>query len=284
MMTDAKAPLGVLNVYATPTSLKRRLGITDTTHDATLWHLLNVASRIVDGYCGRRFYVSMESKRFDVRDRNGVHLDDLIEVAQVVEDWDGDGVFERVRHRREYILYPLDANPSSPHGLPFHVMRISRRSSGRCFPSGRAAVQVTGRWGYRSHYVSLGGYVSNSGTPVTPLSGSIRVDDDTNLSAGQTILIDSEQMFVTQIGASLMNVVRGVNGTPSVSHLDASEVKVLQFPAEVIEATLLTAVDRWRRRDGIASRSDGIGGSSPLLYDPSDDVKRLLAPYRRISI
>ena len=283
-MTDAEAPVGVLNVYATPTSFKRRLGITDTTHDATLWHLLHVASRIVDGYCGRHFYVSTESKRFDVRDRNGVHIDDLIDIAQVVEDWDGDGVFERVRHRSEYILYPLDANPTKPHGLPFHVVRTSRRSAGRCFPSGRAAVQITGRWGYRSHCVSLGSYVANSGNQVTAHARSIRVDDDSDLVAGQTILIDNEQMFVTQVGSSLMNVIRGVNGTSATQHLDASEVKVQQFPAEVVEATLLTAVDRWRRRDGIVSRTNEIGGSSALLHDPSDDVKRLLGPYRRLSI
>ncbi len=283
-MTVSNAPLGIMNIYATPASLKRRVGIADMTHDATLWHLLHVASRIVDGFCGRRFYVSTESKRFDVRDRNGVHVDDLIEVAQVVEDWDGDGVFERVRHRSEYVLYPLDANPTSPHGLPFHVIRTSRRSSGRCFPSGRAAVQVSGRWGYRSHCVPLGAYVSNSGTQLTAASRSVRVDDDAGLMAGQTILIDHEQMFVKQVGSSLMNVVRGVNGTPATNHLDGSEVKVLQFPAEVVEATLLTAVDRWRRRDGIASRSHALDGSPSKLYDPSEDVKRLLGPYRRFSI
>ena len=283
-MADAKAPLGILNVYATPTSLKRRVGITDTVHDATLWHLLHVASRIVDGFCGRHFYVSSESKRFDVRDRNGVRVDDLIEVAQVVEDWDGDGVFERVRHRSEYILYPLDANPTSPHGLPFHVIRKSRGSSGRCFPSGRAAVQVTGRWGYRAHSVFLGAYVSNSGAQLTPASRSIRVDDDAGLLAGHTIAIDNEQMFVTQVGSSLMNVIRGINGTSAAPHLDASQVKVMQYPAEVVEATLLTAVDRWRRRDGIASESNRLNGSPATLYDPSEDVKRLLGPYRRVSI
>ena len=282
-MTDAKAPLGITNVYATPTSLKRRLGITDTTHDATLWHLLHVASRIVDGFCSRHFYVSTESKRFDVLDRNGVHVDDLIEVAQIVEDWDGDGVFERVRHRSEYILYPLDAHPTSAHGLPFHAVRTSGRSSARCFPSGRAAVQITGRWGYRSHSVPLGAYVSNSGTQVSAHARSILVDDDSGLAAGNTILIDNEQMFVTQIGASLINVIRAMNGTSSAEHRDASEIKVLQFPAEVVEATLLTAVDRWRRRDGIVSRANGVEGSSHLLYDPSDDVKRLLGPYRRLS-
>ena len=283
-MADAKAPLGILNVYATPTSLKRRVGIADTTHDATLWHLLHVASRIVDGYCARRFYVSTESKRFDVRDREGVRVDDLIEVAQVVEDWDGDGVFERVRHRSEYVLYPLDANPTSPHGFPFHVMRTSRRSLSRCFPSGRAAVQINGRWGYRSHVVPLGAYVSNSGAQLTAESRSIRVDDDAGLLAGNTIQIGNEQMFVTQVGSSLMNVIRGVNGTSAAEHADASVVKVMQFPAEVVEATLLTAVDRWRRRDGIAARSNGFDGSSAKLYDPSGDVKRLLGPYRRLWI
>lgn len=283
-MADAKAPLGIINVYATPTNLKKRIGIEDTTHDATLWHLLHVASRIVDGFCGRHFYVSTESKRFDVRDRYGVHIDDLIEVAQVVEDWDGDGVFERVRHRSEYVLYPLDANPTSAHGLPFHVMRTRRRSSTRWFPSGRAAVQVTGQWGYRSHFVSLGAYVSNSGVQLTAASRSVRVDDDSGLLAGNTILIGNEQMFVTQIGASVLNLVRGVNGTSATHHPDASGLKVLQFPAEVVEATLLIAVDRWRRRDGIAARSNGIDGSSATLYDPSDDVKRLLGPYRRLSI
>ncbi len=283
-MADAKAPLGILNVYATPASLKRRVGIADTSHDATLWHLLHVASRIVDGFCSRRFYVSSESKRFDVRYRDGVRVDDLIEVAQVVEDWDGDGIFERVKHRSEYVLYPLDANPTSPHGIPFHAIRTSRRSSRRRFPSGRAAVQVTGRWRYRSHFVSLGAYVSNSGEPLTAASRSIRVDDDAGLLTGHTIKIDNEQMFVTQVGSSLMNVVRGVNGTSAAQHADASELKVLQFPAEVVEATLLTAVDRWRRRDGIVDRSNGFDGSSGKLYDPSEDVQRLLGPYRRLSI
>ena len=131
--------------YATPTELKRRLGITDTTRDSTLWHLLHVASRIVEGHCARNFYVTSESKRFDVRDRHGV-----------------------------------------------------------------------------------------------------QVDDDANIRAGQTILVGNEQMFVKQVGASVLNVERGMNGTSAVVHDDGSLLKALSYPAEVVEATLLVAVDRWR--------------------------------------
>ena len=283
-MTDSEAPVGVLNLYAKPTELKGRLGIADTSHDSVLWHLLHVASRVVDGHCGRNFYVSSESKRFDVSDRLRVHVDDLIEVSQIVEDWDGDGVYERTRHRSELLLYPLDTNPQSGHGVPFHTVRVSPKRSSSCFPLGRARVSVTGRWGYRSHVVSLDAYTDDSGSPASKASKSIKVDDARNIAAGHTILVDHEQMFVRQVGASVLNVERGVNGSMAAEHLDGSLIKAVQFPAEVVEATVLTAVDRWRRRDGVARTDDVAAGASRSLYDPSGDVKRLLAPYRRMSI
>ena len=111
-MTDLAAPAGVINLYATPSELKRRLAISDTNHDLELWHLLRVASRVVDGHCGRSFYVSTESKRFDVKDRLRVNVDDLIEVTQVVEDWDGDGVYERVRSRSDLISVSIGHQPA----------------------------------------------------------------------------------------------------------------------------------------------------------------------------
>ena len=44
------------------------------------------------------------------------------------------------------------------------------------------------------------------------------------------------------------------------------------------------AVDRWRRRDGIARSSDVAAGARDELYDPSGDVSRLLGPYRRMGV
>ena len=283
-MVDKKAPVGVLNVYGTLADLKGRLGITDTTGDLTLWHLLNVASRVVEGHCGRTFYVTLGSRRFDVLDRGVVHVDDVIEVAQLAEDWDGDGVYERVRPRLEYMLYPLGSAPRSLNGSPYRSVRPLRLRGTLCFPLGRAAVQIAGRWGYRSHFVSLDGYISNSGVQLTKGSRSFRVDDDANIRAGQTILVGNEQMFVKQVGASVLNVERGINGTTASSHADGSSMEVLLYPAEVVEATLLVAVDRWRRRDGVARSSDGSADASEELYDPSGDVARLLAPYRRLGV
>ena len=283
-MVDLVAPVGVLNVYAGPADLKGRLGITDTTRDLVLWHLLHVASRIVEGHCGRDFYVTSGSKRFDVQDRDRVQVDDLIEIVHVEEDWSGDGDYMRVRSRKDYLLYPLGANPGSSNGVPYHSLRALRRRGELCFPVGRAVVQITGRWGYRSHFVSLDAYINNSGSQLTKASKSFKVDDDANVRAGQTSLVGNEQMFVRQVGPSVLNVERGLNGTSAVAHDDGSLLKVLAYPAEVVEATLLVAVDRWRRRDGIARSSDVAAGARDELYDPSGDIDRLLGPYRRMGV
>ena len=69
-----------------------------------------------------------------------------------------------------------------------------------------------------------------------------------------------------------------------MAHDDGSLLKVLSYPAEVVEATLLVAVDRWRRRDGIARSSDVAAGARDELYDPSGDIDRLLGPYRRMGV
>ena len=65
-----------------------------------------------------------------------------------------------------------------------------------------------------------------------------------------------------QVGASVLNVVRGVNETEAKELLDGDEVLRIMYPAEVVESTLLLAVDRWRRRDGVARSDDVAAGAS----------------------
>lgn len=110
-MADSIAPLGITNVYAPLSELKSRLSVQSSDYDGTMWQLLHVASRLIDRHCNRRFYIRTASRRFDVGDVSGFSVVDLISVNQIVEDWDGDGVYETTRSRSEYLLYPLDAEP-----------------------------------------------------------------------------------------------------------------------------------------------------------------------------
>ena len=117
---------------------------------------------------------------------------------------------------------------------------------------------------------------------LTKASRSFKVDDDANIRAGQTILVGNEQMFVKQVGTSVLNVERGMNGTSAVAHDDGSLLKALSYPAEVVEATLLVAVDRWRRRDGIARSNDVATGTRDELYDPSGDICAIVGTVSKV--
>ena len=279
-MAHASAPFGVANTYATLEELKQRLAISSATntYDEMLWRILHLASRIADRRCGRRFFVATNTKRFDIRDIAGFQVNDLIAVTQLAEDRDGDGVYEALRPPDGYTLYPLDAEPDAAHGEPYRRIMCTKDNATDGFTFGKSKVKVTGQWGYRNHWLKSGAIV-RSGTAISAADKSFFVDDDAPLAAGQTIMLNSEQMFVRQVAANAIGVTRGVNGTLADAHAAASAVKVIVHPAEVSEATLIIAADRWLKRDGFKG---GATETSRDLNEAMTEVDDLLNPYMRL--
>ena len=76
----------------------------------------------------------------------------------------------------------------------------------------------------------------------------IDVDNGGHFEVLQTILVDSEQMYVTGISGNTLTVVRGVNGTTAATHLDDAVIDVYRYPYAVTEATLMQASRLWTRR------------------------------------
>ena len=189
-MAHANAPFGVVNTYATLEELKQRLAVSSgtSTYDVALWKLLHLASRMVDRRCGRRFFVMLATRRFDVQDVSGFPVSDLIQVTQMAEDRDGDGVYESLRQPGEYTLYPLDSEPESAHGSGYRRVMCATEDATDGFALGNVRVKVTGQWGYRGHWIASGASVRNDVT-VGAADQSFFVDDDTSLAAGQTIML-----------------------------------------------------------------------------------------------
>ena len=279
-MAHASAPFGVVNTYATLEELKQRLAISSgtSTYDEMLWRLLHLASRIVDRRCGRRFFVETTTKRFDILDIAGFQVNDLIAVTQLAEDRDGDGVYESLRQPAGYTLYPLDSEPDAAHGAPYRRIMCTKHDATDGFTFGLSKVKVTGQWGYRNHWLRSGAKV-RSGAPISAADLSFFVDDDSPLAAGQTIMLGSEQMFVRQVAANAIGVTRGVNGTLANAHAAGLAVKVMVHPAEVSEATLIIAVDRWLKRDGFKG---GATDTSREVNEAMPEVDELLNQYLRL--
>ena len=278
------------NAYCDLATLKSggALNITGSAYDSRLLALLEEASRRIDGYCNRHFYVLHTTRRFDVNWEvnwpvnwpagGGMQLlvPDLIGVERVSAGNPGSGPgIDWAWAPEDYRLYPLDAAPTQPWGRPYTRLAVSHdASAGRCFPTGPATVEITGRWGFREVKADSGTAIKDDAdlealdTRLTLVEGGI-------LSAGQTLSVGAEQLYVAAVDGEDVTVERGVNGTDAAVNPAGSAIAVYRYPGPVTEACLQLASQMWHNRDILAA--PGGAGTGP-------EIEKLLAAYRKLPV
>lgn len=131
--------MAITNGYATLAELKSRLDITNDNQDANLDQMIEAASRQIDGWTARTFFTQVATRTVSVEDTGELMLDrDLIVLAGIATDEDGDRVYEQVW---DVSQVEFDGDP------PYQTIYLKPYST-RYFPLGRNRVQVTGTWGY----------------------------------------------------------------------------------------------------------------------------------------
>lgn len=268
--------------YASRTSLKAHMGIatTDTADDATLLSKLEAASRFIDGPygCNRHFYVKTATRTFTSQFTNKLLLDyDLLSITSLKHDSDTDWDYDYTWAATDYHLYPFNEYPKT---------KIMTKSGGDySFPSQEEGVQIAGLWGYgtgdtATPYTDSG---TNTAEELDASETGVDVGDGTALAVGQTILVESEQMYITAISTNTLTVVRGVNGTTAATHATSKDVYIYQYPPQITEACVLLAVKLFRLKDApygvIGSGGDMGVVMAGRLLDPR--IVELLASYRR---
>ena len=273
------------NAYADLATLKSAsvLNAPDDAHDARLLTLLEAASRWIDGYCGRQFGAVHGERWFDGTGKASLTVPDLVTVSGLsVREASGEWVGWQ---SGDWLLYPLNGAPTEPGGRPY--TRVMLAGKYRRFPLNRAGVRVSGVWGYGDVREDAGQQIAD-GSAVTAgavavVVAPVSVGAAVPLSAGHTVRIGDEQLYVTDVtagvGKTTLSVQRGVNGTVALAHAVGAGVSVYRYPSGVAEACLLQAAVWWRERLGgpfAPPEGDGgdVGGVSPT-------VRTLLAPYRR---
>lgn len=120
-------------------------------------------------------------------------------------------------------------------------------------------IEVDGSFGYWDAHdeVAALAVAMSSTTPVA------EVDDATDIQIGDTLLVDDEQMLVTDTDGTSLTVRRGANGTTAEAHDYAAAVDAYRYPAEVVDATLRVAQRRWKARDGGVTQWSGEGPGLP---------------------
>lgn len=285
MATTTTAPVGVLNTYAGIDTLKQRAGITGSTQESLLWLALYGASRTVDRYCNRHFFVLSGTRQFDVENPGKVPVPDLAAVVAIREDADRDRVFELTLSADQYLLYPLNASPDRPWGRPYSSVVADPAGTRPRFTTGRRTIEIDGDWGYRRVLQDTGADL-NVGAPLSSTATQVTVTDGSLIEPGSTLWIEQEQLFVRLVSVNDLTVARGVNGSAAVTHADGSDVLAISYPASVGEAALLIAGRLFSRKDSplaVTAGSYGLGSpDTRAAVDP--DAGRLLSTLRRLPV
>lgn len=271
-----------MNCYASIADLKTALGVTSTTDDVVMRKIIDAASRIIDIYTGRFFYVQSATKYYDgVSSR--LWVDDLLSVTTFKTDEDGDATYENtLTLTTDYLLYPHNTYPKTYVELG--------NSPTYSFAGGiKKGIQIIGMWGYGDG-ISATPYISDTTTndDLTAGETDITVTAVTNLSAGQTILIESEQYFIYSISGLILTVEPGVNGTTQAAHATGKTIYIYQYPLDIWQTCLNLASAIYQNRSKQGIQSERLGDYSYSLTLIKNQVQDILNPiisgYRKVRV
>ena len=147
----------ITNGYATRNQVKAalRIGTADTLDDDLIDNCVGAASRLIDGYCNRRFWQSgtAEARIFQAEDSFYCSIDDIAGTALTLKSsTQADGTFDLTWKVSDYQLEPLNGNLD---GLTWSYDKI-RAVGDYLFPTvnanygEQALVQVTAIFGWPS--------------------------------------------------------------------------------------------------------------------------------------
>ena len=280
-----------VNSYASLAELKAVLGVSSTTDDTVMRKILESAARSIESYTNRRFYVTSETKHFD--GAVILWIPDLLSITTLKTDEDGDGTFENTfdgtAGTGDYILYGGGLEDSLNLYPRTHI-EINPNGDYGSFASGvKRGVEIAGVWGYGDGTTSTP-YVTDTTTAEAISVGETAIDvtSATNLSAGMTILIESEQMYITSISTNTITVEKGVNGTTDAAHDTAKTIYYYRYPRDIMQACIDLSVALYQNRAKQGLQSERLGDYAYVLAGTSlgksmvESILESIRPYKRL--
>ncbi len=142
----------ITNGYTTLVDLQNRLGVSGAAQETLLEGAITAASRAIDRFCRRRFYVdgSVSTRQYEARHPYRLEVDDFSTTTGLViaTDDNDDGTAENTWAASDYELRPLNGVVDGTSGWPYTTIRAVNE----VFPldTRRAGVHVTAKWGWAS--------------------------------------------------------------------------------------------------------------------------------------
>lgn len=142
--------MAVTNGYCTLADVKAALRITDSIDDALLEQSINSASRMIDQYCNRYFYLGSagEVRYYAANDSLVTWIDDCKTISQVATASTDPSVFDIVWDTDDYQVTPVNGLANGGYSPITGLQAVKDY----VFPTWgeQALVRVTGQFGWNS--------------------------------------------------------------------------------------------------------------------------------------
>jgi hypothetical protein len=220
--------------------------------------ILESVSRRIDDVCHRSWFGSGFGPRigtnlYDGDGSNALLLrDDLLTVSAftVASVTGGTGVSPTVT--TDYFL----SNVAGYTGPPWRQLLLHGQGTPTSFATGYRTVSVTGTWGY-SNVTAASTTTVASGLASSSAAVTFTTSASPTISPGHTLLIESEQVYVSALSSTTATIVRAANGTTAATHANSSAIATYVYDGRVRDVALRLFMRRWKARDAGADGTDG---------------------------
>lgn len=228
-------------------------GISDL--DSVLGRAVEEVSREFEGRTGRTFSAKVATRYFTGHRRCPLEIYlpfDAASITSLKWDEDGDGDYEiTLVENTDFFAYretegdvntPIYRLEINPNGT-----QISR------WPTAPRALEMVCLEGYSYELEATGLTLSgNINDAVTSLTASTTAA--ALIFAGDTLVLDSEQMEVVSVATAAITVRRAINGTTAATHTTGAALSIRRYPRDVERVVAERVVGmRWDTQGGYAS-------------------------------
>lgn len=226
--------------------------------DASYLRDIEDASRAFDNDClGRHFYARKATRYLSGDGSASLLLPwDLISISTLTIDTDLDGDADLTLV--EGTDFRLRPEAASERGYPYWQLDLipwGTQVSG--WQKGDRAIAITGLWGwsYELETTGLTGTVADGTTTTIVANASAAA----LVFAGDTIVIEDEQLYVSAVNTTNLTVTRGINGTTAAAH-SSKTIYIRRYPRDIEGAIKRRVIaKRWENRTGMPLGEPGKG-------------------------
>ena len=296
--------MAVRHTYATADDLRDYLAGTSyssgwTSDAVAIRRILEASSRRIDDYCGGgSFGPQTQTRYYDIGFGNlrntpqylaTVNSDDLANDTEAVpviplDNWlvstttvTSYGATDRATsetltegYANDFFLVPYNTSPKT-------MLKLNEDTA-KGFDSGQQTLSILGAWGYTADTIS----VTTSDAIGTTTATSASVTSASNLGPAQTILIDSEQLYITAISGNTLTVERGVNGSTAATHSGGASLYRYDYPVLISQACLDLSKIVFRDRDlGTVS---SIGSGDAAITTAEGEIQSILGTLHQFQL